>query len=136
RRLRHGVDGGDDEVRVAVSRWPVPGSPSWLVDGVLEDDLADAARLAHHRAESRDELERVAVLDEALQLGELVLEPRRLDRRPLHAHDLRVLGRNDDLRLRPELLMQLLAGAHADELDRDVAVRLLAREPDHVAREV
>jgi hypothetical protein len=32
--------------------------------------------------------------------------------------------------------VQLLAGADADELDRDVALRLPAREPDHVVREV
>ena len=45
-------------------------------------------------------------------------------------------GLADGLVLAPELLVQLLAGAHADELDRDLAVGLLAREPDHAPREV
>src|SRR5213078_3595751 len=53
------------------------------MDRVLEHDLAGAPRLPHHRAELRDELERLPVLDEALELDEPVVEPRRLDRRTL-----------------------------------------------------
>src|SRR6266550_2338716 len=45
-------------------------------------------------------------------------------------------GLAHSLALAEELLVELLAGARADELDRDLAPGLLAREPDHVAREV
>ena len=47
-----------------------------------------------------------------------------------------MLRRADELAVVPELLVQLLAGAHADELDRDLLLRLLAREADHVTRKV
>ena len=44
--------------------------------------------------------------------------------------------RVDGLAVVPQLLVQLLARPRADELDRDVALGLLAREADHVPREV
>ncbi len=64
------------------------------------------------------------------------VEPLGVDRRPARARDLRVRRRRDLLVRPPELLVQLLARPHADELDRDVALGLPAREPDHVARQV
>ena len=51
-----------------------------LVQRVFEHRRAGALRLAHHRAELRDDAERVALGDEALELGELVLEPLAVDR--------------------------------------------------------
>ncbi len=50
--------------------------------------------------------------------------------------DLRVAGIRDRLAVRPELLVELLARPRADELDADVALGLLARQLDHVAREI
>ncbi len=42
----------------------------------------------------------------------------------------------DRLAVRPQLLVELLAGPRADELDANVALGLLARQLDHVAREI
>ena len=58
----------------------------------------------------------------------------RVDRRAGRARDLRVRRRVDGLALVPELLVQLLAGPGADELD--LRRRLLAGEADHVLGEV
>ena len=64
---------------------------------------------------------------------------------PAQPQDLRMIGRSGGLALSPQLLVQLLAGPSPDEFDRDVVQpglairrqpRLLAREADHVAREV
>src|SRR5205814_7012148 len=74
-------------------------------------------------------------LDQALELGELFIEPPGVDHRPADAADLRMRGREDLLAFAPELLVQLLAGAGADEVDADLAC-LLARKADHLLREV
>ena len=54
------------------------------------------ARLADETAELADELERVAVLDEALEQRELGLEPLRVDGLP-DARELRVSGQETRL---------------------------------------
>src|SRR6266545_2262035 len=96
----------------------------------------DAPRLAHHRRQARDGLERLAPFDEPLELAELLLEPDAVDGRPARPVDLRVPRLGHDLVLTPQLLVQLLARADADELDRHLAVGLLAGEADHRSREV
>src|SRR5438105_5338634 len=70
----------------------------------------EQARRAHHRREPRHGLERLTFPYQPLQLGELVLQPDRVDDRAAHAHDLRVRGRHRGLARAPELLVQLLAG--------------------------
>ena len=67
--------------------------------------------------------------------GQLVLEPLAVDRGAAGAHDLRVRGRADVLALVPQLLVQLLAGARADEHDRDLLLGA-AGELDHLPGEV
>src|SRR5207253_8034117 len=57
-------------------------------------------------------------------------------RRARRAADLRMRRRPDGLALAEQLLVQLLPRARADERDRHLATRLLARERDHVPREV
>ena len=49
-----------------------------------------AARLFHHRRELRDELERVTLLHQPLEHAELLIEPRRIDRRPRDEVNFRV----------------------------------------------
>src|SRR5262249_53108392 len=95
-----------------------------------------ATRPLHHRGELPDELHRVARPDETVELGQLLLEPRGVDLRPGYAEDLRVPRGPDGLVLRPELLVELLARAGADDIDPDVAARLEPGKLDHVAREV
>src|SRR5581483_3288809 len=107
-----------------------------LADAVFDGGDATPPRLLHHRGELRDQLQRLALLDEPLELGELLFEPGGVDRRPGDGEDLRVRRRGDGLSLAPQLLVQLLPGANADELDRDVAVRLLAGEADHLSGEL
>src|SRR5437868_9160765 len=99
-----------------------------LVDGVFEDGRVDldTPRRADHRREPRDHVERVAALDHPLELSELVLEPLGVDRVPRGAEDLRMRRRPDVLALVPQLLVQLLVGTHAHEVDRNVRVGLLA----------
>src|SRR5206468_310610 len=63
-----------------------------LVQRVLQNCLPDAPRLAQHRRQPRDQLERVAVFDQPLELGDLVLEPGRVDGRPPGTLDLEVGG--------------------------------------------
>ena len=82
-----------------------------------------APRLLHQAAELADELERLAVLDEALEERELGLEPVRVHGRPRDQVDLRVLARRHRLAVPDELLVELLARRRADELDRDLASR-------------
>src|SRR3712207_1275380 len=89
---------------------------SLSLDG-LGRGRGDATRLARHLDELRDRSERVVRLGEALELADLVLEPLRVDPSALAAEDLRVRGRHGALVLRPELLVQLLAGPDPDELD-------------------
>src|SRR5438105_12252041 len=92
-----------------------------LVQRVLEHRLAARSdRLCDHRAELGDERQGVTFVDEALEPGEGLLEPRGVDLGPRGAHDLRVRGRADGLALVPEHLVQLLTGARAREDDRDV----------------
>src|SRR2546422_918131 len=55
-------------------------------------------------AQLRDDPQRVALLDEPLELGERLLQPGRVDLRPGRAHDLRVRGRSDRLAIVPEHL--------------------------------
>ena len=59
-----------------------------------------------------------------LELGELLVEPGRVDLRSRHTQDLRVFRGADRLVGRPQLLVELLAGERAGELDLDVAVGL------------
>jgi hypothetical protein len=77
-----------------------------------------------------------ALLDQALEKRELGLEPVRVDGGPRDQLDLGVLARRHHLAVPDELLVELLARRRADELDRDLASRLLAREPDHLLGEV
>ena len=93
-------------------------------------------RRAHHRAQLGHQLERVALGDELLQLGDPLLEPLGVDRGPRQLADLRVRRGRDLLTGADELLVELLARAHADELDLDIAIGLLARQADHVAGEI
>src|SRR5581483_4615919 len=120
--------------RPRVSRVGWRGTPS--ADAVFDGGDATSPRLLHHRGELRDELQRLALLDEALELAQLLFEPGGVDRRPRDGEDLRVGRLADRLALAPELLVQLLPGPDADELDRDVAVGLLAGEADHLPREL
>src|SRR5439155_19590034 len=100
--------------------YTVKAAPSRLMQRVLENGAADPPRLAHHRRKLRDDVERLPAADHLLQLGQLVLEPRGIDRRPRGAEDLRVRRWADRLAVVPQHLVQLLAGLRADELDRDV----------------
>src|SRR6478609_594728 len=87
--------------------WPL-GS----MERVFEQRFAAGALgLLDHRAELADDAQRVALVDETLQLRQLVLEPAGVDLRARRAHDLRVGGRTDRLALVPEHLVHLLAGA-------------------------
>src|SRR5690242_2881586 len=45
-------------------------------------------RDAHHRRQARDDLERLRLAHQPLELAELLLEPGRVDDRPADAHDL------------------------------------------------
>src|ERR687883_199589 len=99
------------------------------MEGVLENGRARAARLRADRPQLRDDAEGVRLLDQPLQLVQLVLEPAAVDRRPGGAHDLRVRCRPDRLVAVPELLVQLLAGAPADEADADLLLGV-ARQLD------
>src|SRR5689334_16134749 len=110
-----------------------------LMEGVFEDCVwrrrDRVARVLRHRREPRDDLEGLAVLDEAAEVDELVFEPERVHDRPADAPDLRVRRRDDGLAVAPELLVQLLAGTGADEGDADV-VDVLAGQADHLLGEV
>src|SRR5262245_46588267 len=75
---------------------------------------ADPVRARRDGAESCDQLERVAALDEARQLCELLLEPGRVDVHRGRPPDLRMRGRGGVLAVGPQLLVQLLARAGAD----------------------
>src|SRR4051812_15260415 len=115
---------------------PSRRAPATSVQRVFQKRSAPGSlRLPHHRAELRDDAERVGLVDEPLQVGERLLEPRSVDLGPRSAHDLRMRGRPNGLALVPEHLVHLLAGPRAGEDDRDV---LLAapREADHLLREV
>src|SRR5581483_4260881 len=96
---------------------------------------ADPVRLPDHRAESRDDGDRVAVLHEPLELRERLLEPVVVDRGAGGTHDLRVRGRAHLLALVPEHLVDLLAGEDAREDDRHL-VLVATGQPDHLLREV
>src|SRR5207302_2620233 len=94
------------------------------------------ARVADHRRQPRDDLKRLVRVDEPLQLAERLLEPARVDHLPAHAQDLRMRRLLDRLGLAPEILVELLARPGADELDRNLGVGLLAREPNHLLRQL
>src|SRR6266404_3719305 len=110
-----------------------PGShTAELVQCVFENRFAPCAhRFQHHRLQLRDDADGVAFFDQALEVGECVLEPDCVDLRPRGAHDLRMRGRAYRLALVPEHLVHLLAGARAGEDDRNV-VLVAAGEPDHL----
>src|SRR5207249_6390336 len=100
---------------------------------------------SHDRAELRNDLERVSLVGEALELRQLSGQPLRIDRWPAQPQDLRMRRLADGLVLSPQLLVELLPGPRADVLDRNVGrpgdlvagkSRLLAREADHVRRQV
>src|SRR3954447_22906694 len=69
--------------------------------------LRDAPLVRHGRVQAADELVRLALLDEPLELGEALLEPRAVERRAARAANLRMLRRADLLALAEELLVQL-----------------------------
>src|SRR5690349_9112176 len=122
----------------AVAARPARAS-GFLMERVFENDVRRrrnrVARVLGHRREPGHDLERLAAVDEPLELGELVLEPDGVDDRPADAADLGVGRRDYRLPFAPELLVQLLAGPRADELDPDV-LEVLAREADHLLGEV
>src|SRR6266508_4548831 len=80
-----------------------------LVQGVFEHSGTDTPRLAHHRRQLRDDVQRLPALDHPLELRELALEPVDVDRRACGTQDLRVSRRPYGLAFAPELLVQLLA---------------------------
>src|SRR6185503_2211383 len=86
--------------RVGCRARPLPDA---LPDAVFDNGSAGTARFLHHRRKPGDELERLAVRDEALQLAELVVEPGGVDRRPRDREDLRVRRRSDGLAVSPQL---------------------------------
>src|SRR5947208_9689153 len=91
------------------------------VHRVFEDGLATRPhRLGDHRLEPGDDTERVAFLDEALELEQGLLEPGGVDLRTGGAHDLRMRGGADRLAVVPEHLVNLFAGPRPGEHDRDV----------------
>src|SRR4051812_15753888 len=61
---------------------------TFLRNAVFDDGCANATRLLHHRGELRDELQSLAVGDQALEIAELVLEPGGVDGRARHRQDL------------------------------------------------
>src|SRR5207244_2600088 len=73
-------------------------------------------RLAHHRREARDQVQRLARVDEPLELRELLLQPRSVHRPARDAQDLRVARLRDVLVVGPALLSLLLPRANADDL--------------------
>src|SRR5215218_3099271 len=97
---------------------------------------AQPARGARHRDEPRDDVERLACLDEPLELCELLFQPDGVDGTARAAKNLRVRGRHGLLAVAPKRFVKLLAGPDADELHLDVAPGLLAGEVNHVVREI
>ena len=88
-------------------------------------------------AQRPDELDRVALLDEPLEHRELLAQPGR--RRPAAARCARSSGAGSPTTTSPSptsTSCSFSPGAGPIELDRDLAPRLLAREPDHVLGEV
>src|SRR5262249_13198805 len=91
-------------------------APGTSVQRVFQNRFgADPLRLVDHRAELADDAERVAVVDEALQLREALVEPVVCDHGAGGAHDLRMRGGTDHLAVVPEHLVDLLARPHARE---------------------
>src|SRR4029453_963873 len=90
----------------------------------------------HHRREPRDGLQRFAVTHQPLDPRQLFVEPGRRDRDPACAIDLRVARLRDSLVLAPKLLVELLPGPDADELDRDVPVGFPPRHAASGPRDV
>src|SRR5581483_6213295 len=104
------------------------------VQRVFQDPFAaNAVRLLDHRREPRDDAQRVPLVDEPLELGELLLEPVVADHGPRGTHDLRVRGGADGLAVVPEHLVDLLARPRAGEDDGHVG---LPGEANHLLREV
>src|SRR2546423_13724386 len=81
---------------------------------VREVGRLDALRLVHDVPELPDDLERVSLVGEALELGDLLREPVRIDRRPAQPQDLRGRRLADRVVVAPELFVDLLAGPRAD----------------------
>src|SRR5258708_15735553 len=106
------------------------------MERVFEDRFAAGAlRFGDHRSQLGDEGEGVAFFDQALRVGERVLEPRGIDLRAGGAHDLWMRRWADGFTLVPKHFVHLLAGARTREDDRDV-VLVAAREPNHLLRKV
>src|SRR3954451_12127075 len=97
--------------------------------------VGHSAALGEHRHRRREPA-RVARIHELLDLGEGLLDPGRVERGALGHEYALLAGRPRPLVGVEELLVQLLPGAAADDLDRHVAVGLATRELDHLAREV
>src|SRR5262249_4476713 len=97
----------------------------------------DARVLGHETLEPYAHGTGILASGRALELREPVLEllPRR---RPAVQQDPQppMVGLADALARRTELLRELLTGAQAGEADVDVLVGSVAREPDHVDREI
>src|SRR5918992_474029 len=119
---------------------PITPPSGWPRRGRSLDRFGGAstepARGARHSAEPRDDVERLAGRDQPFELGQLLLQPGRIDRTPCAAENLRVRGRHGLLAVAPKLFVKLLARPHADELHFDVASGLLAGKANHVMREV
>ena len=96
---------------------------------------ARALRLVDHAAAARPTSSSVSPsVDEALEHGELGLEPVRVDRRARDQLDLRVRARRRRLAVADEHLVELLARRRADELDRDLASRAPCRRGGSCSR--
>ena len=145
-RAAHGLDGapllgiqpGEDGIAVhpCTVETARDGDCAELVESVFQNGGAGPLGLPQHPGQPRDDVERLAPFHHPFELVEPFLEPFRVDGRPRGAEDLRVRCRPDLLAVGPELLVQLLARADADERDRDVRLRILAREADHVDGQV
>src|SRR3954451_25443476 len=106
--------GSDPRISAAKSRTkasPSPKGRTRLMERVFEDGRAVAAWRSEHRSKLGDRVERVAAFNHALQLGELLIELLDVDRRARGSQDLRMRRGADCLAVRPQLLVQLLAGA-------------------------
>src|SRR5215207_3411975 len=78
----------------------------------------------------------VAGVDDILDRGERLVDPVGVERLALRDQDLLRRGGLRPLARIEQLLVDLLARPPAHDLDRDLLVRLVAREPDHVAGQV
>src|SRR4051812_47895440 len=86
--------------------------------------------------DGRGKIGGIAAVDDVLHARERLVYPLRIKRWPLGCHDLLSTGRPRPLVGVEQVLVDLLAWPGADDFYRNVDVRLLPRQPDHVARQV